>query len=348
MTDIGFFVEIGATPYTIPPAEAKALHDDIGMTHCRLIDSAVLSHPEEGIWRFLHSHLQENIKILRDCGIAVNLGTMWCPAHMAEGMTTYYPYTQGATCWNMDERGFAYPATDPRHGQHFADHRPWVANPPRMSGWYEYGQRLEEALGQWLQSRAWGNELGGDFYNPLVHYEGRWDEAYSRMWYEGAYPFFQGVLSVNPNAFLSGPDADGSDALRRNLILGQHAYGAGTIHPYAWGPFPQNSFERITDFRAVFDAYGHPGMEEWWTECGDNGTGLGGEWLETVLASARVPRLITWGNRDQMFAESDGERRAARNDYTLSAMGERFKSAITAQREAVAMQQRRRPSGGAE
>lgn len=342
-TDIGFFVEIGATPYTIPPAEARAL-SDLGMTHCRLIDSAVLSHPEEGIWRFLRSHLQENIKILIDCGLSINLGTMWCPAHMAEGMTTFYPYTQGATCWNMDDHGNAYPATDPRHGQHFADHRPWVANPPHMSGWYEYGQRLEEALGPYLKSRAWGNELGGDFYNPMVHYPDRWDEAYRRMWYEGAYPFFQGILSVNPNAFLSGPDADGSDALRRGLQFGgQHGYGAASFHPYAWGPFPDDATRRIDEeFRPVLDAYGSEATQEWWTECGDNGTGRGVEWVEAMLARERRPHLITWGNRDQFFAEGDGGKRAASGDYTLSAFGEKFKSVIAAHQQAAAKEQRRR------
>jgi hypothetical protein len=347
-TAMSFLVEIGNAPFTLPRGEAKAFAD-LGMTNVRLTDSAVLSHPEEGIWRFLHSHLQDNIKIMLDCGIKVDLGTGGCPAHMAFGQTTYYPLTAGPTCWNLDERGVAYPAIDPatgqpdpRHGQHFADHRPWVIDPPHMTGWYEYGQRLADALGPYVNSHAWGNELGGDFYNPLVHTESRWDEAYARMWYEGAAPFFRGILSVNPDAFLTAPDADGDDSYRRGLnfiaefLTYRRAIRAASLHPYAWpggvggtAVFPDDSIRRIKDeFRPMFDLYGDPSLQEWWSECGDDGTGLGPQWLRTVLSWERRPNLITWGNRDQFFVVADRDERARKNDYTLSVFGEEYADVI--------------------
>ena len=321
MTELSFSIEIGGAPYVIPEKEPRGLAG-IGATRCRLWNSAVLSHPEEGIWRFLHSHLQDNIKLLLDHGIKVDLCTLWCPAHMAEGKTTYYPYTTGAWCWNLDEHGNAYPAGDPRHGQHFADHRPWVTDPPHMSGWYEYGQRLANDLGPYITSFSWGNELGGDTYNPLVHNPARWDEAFNRMWYEGALPFFRGVLDVKPDAFLAGPDADGEDALRRGIIYAYRyvrppAMRAASYHPYSWGEFPRDSYTRIEKFRAELDSFGTLQMEEWWSECGDDGTGSGPEFLREVLSWSRRPALINWHDRRQFFVGSDYDRGV----YTLSDFG---------------------------
>jgi hypothetical protein len=154
--------------------------------------------------------------------------------------------------------------------------------------------------------------LGGDFYNPLVHTEGRWNEAYARMWFEGAYPYFKGILSVNPKARFTLPDADGEDALRRGIEFSRRdeqinaATLAYTYHPYAWRSrddsidFPEDSYDRIAAFRAIIKQYGDPSKEEWMSEIGDGGTGRIIEWTEKVLFDLGTPPAnINFADRRQ-------------------------------------------------
>lgn len=225
-----------------------------------------------------------------------------------------------------------------------------------MTGWYEYGRRQALAVGEWTNTTAIGNELGGDFYNPLVHFESRWDEAYARQWFEQSAPYFRGFLSVRPRARFTLPDADGADALRRGIEFSRRdpqidaAVEAYSYHPYAWRTlpdgtkdFPADSYERIAEFRAVIKQYGRPGVPEWMSEIGDDNTGRIVEWTAHVLEDAEPPANINYANRAQFVRCTNPDDPEPEREYALTDVGRELQALII-----YSDTERRRPSAPGE
>jgi hypothetical protein len=297
----------------ISPAEARAFKD-LGFDACRLDDSAVIAYPEEGDYQFWRA-TKPNVSTLIHAGIEPNVNTIWCPWTMAQGLNTFYPYTGGSSVRIKENyvNGQLIPGRQPFK---FADHRPWVAHPPKMTGWFEYGAALATAISKWVRTYIWFNEPGGNTYWPAINDQAHIAEAVTE-WCAQAAQYFRGILSVQPDARFAVCEADGEDILGRIINeFKKPIYAdirprifAYTHHPYSWGTFPEDSYKRYNAFERVLDAVGDPDVERWANEITDEGTGRMPEWLRVVLAFARPPDLINIAMRGDLVQPTEKEKR---------------------------------------
>lgn len=335
MVDFGF-VLTNDTPHSLDAGGFSALRD-IGLTHCRYSVDWSVMEPTQGEyvwdrhWATVTVNTDHHFDLLTKYGFNVTMNLDWAPAWASEGKPTYQRYETG--CWVLTNPGIHY-----RGDGNFADQRedcninPPHINPEEVRAFArEMAIRYGDKVATWT---AW-NEPGSVGYWPpskcTPHIPP--DEAVERLMNEVVIPFTDGVRSVFPNAEFSGIEADTWDILGRVLKAekdrGLHLFDRITLHPYAWGPFPEHSYERITtEFIPTILPF-HNGRPVDCSEIDDDGTGKMSEWLVHILGQQWFDR-ITFLDVRTWFVDWDT------GNYTLTAIGKKMKQLMRPSRHRAA------------
>ena len=253
---------------------------------------------------FKWSKVEADIQAIRGAGMKVYANLLWAPTHASNQAPTYLPYTRGCTAW-----------VDPRDGSkgiRFAAEHPYCSVPEHIdpAAAHRFGAALASKFGDEISWYSAWNEPGQSFYWPAILFD-HWDVAIARLLDEVIIPFTNGVRSVKPNATFVGPEADHEAVIRETLKQeserGLKLFDVVTFHPYAWGPFPSNSYRRIDEGFVPAAAQHRNGRKLWYSETGDDGTGKIVEWAENAVQ--RDVAAINFHDFKQWFQPGTWENR---------------------------------------
>lgn len=244
-----------AMPYEeeepLTEARASAIAG-LGIDVLRPTDRMYLINPAWGVFNFDPTRLAH--ANARAAGLHVLPTVCYPPKWMSGGHPTYEEYLRGCAYWRA-------PITDP-NPLAFDTSKDYCVNPPHLwdsldphpmptteDGWrkhntefyfhspvYQFFAEYMRRVGGLVWAIAGINEPGGNLYWPPIHSEDRNGDAVVRLFEEVLIPMVRGARAVNPRMQFVGPEADGSDILRRCLEYERkndlHVFDAISVHPY--------------------------------------------------------------------------------------------------------------------
>lgn len=315
----------------VQPSQLAALRK-LGLRHVRYsIDWSVIERqPGQYVWSADWAsatiHCDDLIQFY-NAGFLVNFDLCWAPAWASDGVPAYQRYETG--CWRIDD-----PVKGPGAGIHYAGTKPEFddaidmcnVHPPHIDpdAVTKFATVLGQRYGRFINSWSGWNEPGSVGYwppsmcSPNISYE----DAIARLLNEVVIPLKHAIGAVSSLTLpaFSGPDADTwaavGECLKQEDQSGLRIYDRISLHPYAWGVFPDHSYERITgEFWPALEPY-RKGRPVDFSEIGDDGTGRIAEWTAHVIAdAAHQPDRIIFLDVRGWFADWAG------GDYTLTDVG---------------------------
>jgi hypothetical protein len=295
----------------VDASRSPALMAALGKLGCSRIRLGVpwdLVNPEPGVFDW--TKLDAEVKAITDAGMLVYANPTSAPRWAAEGKPTYLWPAQlmaDSECCVAWVRPYMPPDGPVIR---FAAERDYCSSPAHIDpeAMSAFGAALGERYKGRIQWYGIWNEPGFPIFYPPSR--GNPEDPLSEIDPEGwprqlcaevIAPFTEGVRMSHPSAKFVGPEAESWWTMERILALEAeqraHWFDVISFHPYAWGEFPGNSYDRMDkEFMPCVERWRN-GRDAWISEI--NGDGDLVEYMREI--SKRAIECVIWLNADTWF-----------------------------------------------